>query len=120
MQFLDVRLAHAGSGGHAVRCVFSPFSLSDFMLDLMEARVNFRLVMSTYHLHKGLMSTAKGERSHTLTPTHTHTEPCHVHRNRRTYTCPGGPIFLSCDKPAHLLENQSCSAPGPVNSGNLE
>lgn len=31
-----------------------------------------------------------------------------------TSTQPGGPISATCLKPAYLLENQSCSAPGPV------
>lgn len=36
--------------------------------------------------------------------------------NTSTYRHPGGPMLLLCLKPAHLLENQSCSAPGRIDS----
>lgn len=45
---------------------------------------------------------------------HTHTAAKHAMKHERTHTRPDGPVFLLCLKPAHLLENQSCSAPGPI------
>lgn len=93
-------------------CTFFVSFPGDFMLDTMVALVYLHSVMSTYHPHISLMSTTKGKHSYT----HTHTPASNTCAH--THTHPGGPISSKCLKPAHLLENQSCSAPGPNNSWN--
>lgn len=94
-------------------CMFYVTFPGDLIWDTMAALVNRSLVMSAELPHNSLMSSTKGERSYT---------PSHTHATKPVCTCrhPGGPIYSLCLKPHYLLENQSCSAPGPINRRDLE
>lgn len=90
----------------------------DSVLESMVSFVKRQYVMSTYHPHNCLMSTAKGECNNTLS--HVHTLLSNKPWNTCAHRHPGGPITWMCLKPTYLLENQSCCAPGPLTDKKLE
>lgn len=99
--YLSTSKSQPHTNTHCMVCIASVFFLTDFMLHLMEPRVNFRLVMSTRPPHNGLMSTSRGDGS--LTPTHAHT---HTGRHAANDTCAhthGQVVSFPCHVTSQLI-----------------
>lgn len=74
--------------------------------------MSLRQILQIFHL---LMSSGQPRSSlHNNQGSHAHTAVKHAMMRVHTHTPPDGPAFLLRLKPTHLLENPSCSAPGPV------